>query len=391
MRVGIFGGTFNPIHTGHVLLINRMKKALQIDELIVVPTLIPPHKSNGDVIGSHHRLQMCRLATESLDGVTVSDIELRRENASYTIDTIHQLKVNRRCDEFILLMGSDMLFTFASWKNAQEIMKLVKIAAIARENDELDKMYAEKENLEKLGGIVEIVDDKAFVASSTAIRNKIAMEEDVPQNVMSYIEQNGLYGYKKVLPVDDKNIKALLKEKLSEKRYLHSLNVADEAAKLAEYYNEDSEIAYMAGLLHDICKEMPKDDMLNLLSGSDILSDDVFKSSPQIWHGFAAANYIQRELELLNTEIIDAVRYHSTASGHMSKIGEIIYIADLISIDRNYPELEKLREIAYRSLEEAMLESMAFIVSDLANKKRPALNDTLEAYNRYALLVRGMR
>lgn len=128
--------------------------------------------------------------------------------------------------------------------------------------------------------------------------------------------------------------------------------------------------------------------MLNLLADSDIIKDPVFLASGRIWHGFAAAIYIQRELSILNTQIIEAVRYHTTGRGGMSLLEEIVYLADLTSADRRYPGVEALRATAERSIPEAMLESLQFILGDLVKNGRPVTCDTLKAYNRYALLTK---
>ena len=139
MKVGIFGGTFNPIHNGHLSLIAHLIEALALDELLLIPTAVPPHKESDCVIDARHRLAMCRLAVQDNPKVHVSDIEIQRGGKSYTIDTLRLLAVERPQDTLILLVGSDMFYTVEEWRCAAEIMRLADIVAIPRETDEYDK------------------------------------------------------------------------------------------------------------------------------------------------------------------------------------------------------------------------------------------------------------
>ena len=385
MKVGVFGGTFNPIHNGHLSLIANLIEALSLDELLLIPTAIPPHKDNSAVVSSHHRLNMCRLAVSDNPKVTVSDLEVRRGGKSYTVDTLRLLKADRPEDDFILLVGSDMFYTLTEWRCADEVMRLAQVAAIAREKDELSRMYAQCERLQALGAQAQVVKADPVVVCSESLRNGVSLEDWVPALVVRYILQNGLYGREQKLLVDLDELTAWLRTRLSRERFTHSLNVASEALRLARTYNENGDAAYLAGLLHDCCKELPRVQLLNYLEDSDIIKDPIFLETFRVWHGFAASKYIQSELSVLNTQIIDAVRYHTTGRGEMSRIEEIIFVADLISADRDYPGVEAIRAKAYRSLEGAMLDILQFTIAKLVKNNQPVLSDTLNAYNRYAL------
>ncbi len=352
MKIGIFGGTFNPIHQGHLALIDRMIERLSLDHLILIPTAVPPHKDRGEVLPAADRIAMCRLAVAGDARVSVSTLEVERGGKSYTVDTLRELKKEYPADELILLVGSDMFYTLTEWHCAEELLRMVRIAAMARESDELSRLLQEQARLNALGARTEVIEVDPVIVSSTDIRQNTGR----------------------------------LRATLSRERYLHTLNVASAALRLAELHQGDGELAYLAGLLHDVCKEMSKDEMLNLLAGSAIIKDPVFLASPRIWHGFAAAIYIQRELSVRNTQIIDAVRYHTTGRGGMSLLEEIVYLADLTSADRRYPGIEALRQTAERSIPLAMLEALQFIIGDLARTGNPVTCDTLKAYNRYALL-----
>lgn len=387
MKVGIFGGTFNPIHNGHLSLIAHLIEALALDELLLIPTAVPPHKESDCVIDARHRLAMCRLAVQDNPKVHVSDIEIQRGGKSYTIDTLRLLAVERPQDTLILLVGSDMFYTVEEWRCAAEIMRLADIVAIPRETDEYDKLLAHRDRLIAAGAHADVVAADPLVVSSSDLRMQEHPSQNLPPLVERYIVQNGLYGRTQKLLVDLDQLTAWLRGILSRDRFTHSLNVASEALRLAQTWDENGDVAYLAGLLHDCCKERSREEMLNLLAGSDIIKDPVFLKSFPVWHGFAAAIYIQRELSVLNAQIIDAVRYHTTGRGDMTRIEEIIYLADLISADRDYPGIEALRAKAHRSIEAAMLESLQYSLKKLLKNDAPVLTDTLNAYNQYLLQI----
>ncbi|MCH5194125.1 MAG: bis(5'-nucleosyl)-tetraphosphatase (symmetrical) YqeK [Oscillospiraceae bacterium] len=176
----------------------------------------------------------------------------------------------------------------------------------------------------------------------------------------------------------------ILDIRLSRKRYQHSLNVAEEAGRLAEHYNyPDTEKAYIAGLLHDICKELSKEEQFEMVSSSDMDVTDVELVTPPLFHAIAGAYYSEQVLHIRDEDILNAIRYHTVGRAGMSRLEEIIYIADLISEDRNYKDVNKMRKYAYQSIEKAMLEALKFSVADVVGKGSMIPRHTIEAYNHY--------
>jgi len=388
MRIGVFGGTFNPIHNGHIALAKRLVEELKFDELMLIPTAQPPHKDGSEVISAEHRLEMCRLAAKQIPNCVVSDIEIKRGGKSYTVSTLRLLLAERPDDEFVLLMGSDMFLSFLDWYAPDEILRLVRIAAIPREIGELAALQAQCENLNARGGRTQVVDVEAVVMSSTEIRNSTELSQGVPADIERYILQNGLYGRDKKLMIDLDEITGWLKGRLSVKRFTHTMNVANESLRLAQHYGLNGDEAYVAGLLHDCCKELDKDELLNILGDSDIINDQAFLDSFPVWHGFAAERYIKNEFSIYNLEILNAVKYHTTARGGMSEIEKAVYLADLVSADRHYPGVESLRAKSYRSLDEAMMDALEYMLGSIAKKKLPLLPLTADAYNEYRFLTK---
>ena len=167
--------------------------------------------------------------------------------------------------------------------------------------------------------------------------------------------------------------KAYLKEHLSKKRYTHSMNVANSAVELAKRYGADADKAYVAGLLHDVAKEIPALDVC-----------DIEKKAVPLFHGIAGAELVQTLFDIHDPEIISAIRYHTVACGNMPKLSQIVYLADLISADRDYKDVKKMRKYAEQSLEKAMFEALKFSIKDSVEKGNTIPVSTLEAYNDFA-------
>lgn len=175
--------------------------------------------------------------------------------------------------------------------------------------------------------------------------------------------------------------KQLLSSILDEYRYIHTLNVADSAKQLAKLYGEDETKAYLAGLLHDIMKNTDKNKQLQIMQKDGIILTESEKNNPKLWHAMAGASYIKLELGIMDSEIINAVRYHTTGRAKMSKFEKIIYIADFISAERNYPDVNKMRELSQISLEKASLYALKFSIGKLASEALVIHTDSVEFYN----------
>ena len=174
---------------------------------------------------------------------------------------------------------------------------------------------------------------------------------------------------------------ALLRERLDDFRFEHSIAVANQSVKLAIRFGANSEKAYVAGLLHDICKNLKKEEQLQFFSRSAIMLTDTEKLSPKVWHAISGAQYLKEKLKINDDDIIDAVRYHTTGRAGMSLLEKVIYISDLTSFDRNYPDVDVLRKIVESNLDEGLIYALKFTITSLANKEQPIHPDTLNAYN----------
>lgn len=360
MKIGMLGGTFNPVHTGHVNLGRVCAERAGLDKLLVIPTGLPPHKATAaGMPDDAHRLCMLDIAFGDVGAAEVCDLEMRRDGRSYTIDTLTALREKYPRDELFLIVGSDMFLTLESWHRAEEIKPMVTVLTMAREVGEQDSLMDERDRLRAAGWRCEVCEEPPYVASSTAVR---AGEMNlVPVRVADYIAQNGLYGCDAdEYPWNHARYEALARERLSEKRYVHSVNVMEQAVYLAGRYGGSVPLCRVAGMLHDICKESPREEQLQLLSGSDRIANKLFLSQPHIWHGFAAAEYLRRALNITSRPILNAVRFHTTARADMSLTEIIVYLADLTSKERTYEGVAELRGLCDRSLTDGMVYALSY-------------------------------
>lgn len=179
----------------------------------------------------------------------------------------------------------------------------------------------------------------------------------------------------------DNEFKEILKNRLTEKRYTHSLNVADSAKKLARLYGYDEEIAYTAGLIHDCCKDTPAGLQLSYMLENGVELSEYELGVAKLYHSICGSVFVKKEFGIDNQDIINAVRYHTTGRKNMSLLEKIIFIADFISDERDYNGVEIMREKAVKSLDEAIVEGLSFTIKDLIDQGRIIHPDTLNAYN----------
>ncbi len=196
MKIGLYGGAFNPVHNGHLALAEHFKNALELERLIFIPTHVPPHKSGDGLVSGEHRINMLSLALSGLDYCSVSDIEFRREGKSYTYDTVCELKKIYPDDEFFLIVGADQYFDFQKWYRADDLLGQVTVCSAARENNQYRQMLEYKSKHDNMQNTVVCNFDVTEISSSK-IRNMIStgqsVTEFVPDSVLRYIKENNLY------------------------------------------------------------------------------------------------------------------------------------------------------------------------------------------------------
>ncbi len=385
-KMGLFGGTFDPIHSGHIEMALRLMQALSLDGVVLMPTCVPPHKIKEQMAPAEHRLAMCRLAAQGHTGLTVSTLELNRQGASFTVETLEELCRREPDTRWYLFTGADMFRTLRTWYRFGDIARMAVLCTVAREGTDTAALAAYAEELTAEGIACYVDTQPVQTVSSTQIRRLTAAGEPltglVPEAVEQYIRLHGLYaGGATDACTRDEQFTAILRTRLSDYRFHHSLCVAEEAARLAKKYEADSAQAYTAGLLHDIMKDTDKNSQLQILADFGILLSEVEQQSPALWHARTGEVFLRRILGLTDEDILQAVRYHTTGRAGMSRLERVLFVADFTSADREYPDVETMRRLADTSLEAAMLYGIRYTIRDLLAKGRTVHPDTVAAYN----------
>ena len=350
-KIAIFGGTFNPVHVGHVNLVCAVNKIYNFDKIIIIPTGIPPHKSAPNLPKGEERIAMCKQAFSELSNLEVSDMEIASEGKSYTIDTIGKLRKEYANEDLFLIVGSDMLLCFDKWKDYKKILGAVTLVAAARSKQDKQSIAKKAEQLQEMipEAKIDIADIDIIDISSTEVRG---------------CEEYHSY----------------LRGKLSDGRYLHSVNVANRAKKLAKIYGANEQDAYIAGLLHDVSKEEKESEQLQKIQNYDIIIGSDVLNSPNLYHQIAGYITVVTEFKSLNQDILNAIRYHTSGRKNMSLLEKVVYISDLTSDDRDYPDAQRLRRLSEQNLDKAIHEALEFIIDDLKNRRGlPVCQDTLDA------------
>lgn len=369
MKIGVFGGTFNPPHNGHVRLAKAAADELKLDKLLVIPSCIPPHKIAAKLADGQERLEMCRLAFGCDPRFEVSPMELERGSRSYTVETLRELKALYPDSELYFIVGSDMLESFDKWYLWQEILSLSVLCAASREegyNPDLSRFG-------KLAERIKIITLDPLEVSSTQIRNSAGevSPELLDPKVAAYIREHGLY--------DDglNRYRELLRGKLNPRRLFHSECVSECAGVLAERYGASVEKARLAGLLHDVMKNAPANEQLALMP--DISPLELLNT--KVWHQISGEAFLRQNGIVTDEEILGAVRWHTTGKAGMTLLEKIIYVADFISSDRDYKDVEVVRRLAYISLEHAILYTSRYTVNKMVSQDLLLHPATVECYN----------
>jgi len=392
MKIGIYGGTFNPPHLGHITAARAVFDMLQLDELWLIPAGLPPHKEMPP--GSptmEQRLELTRLAGEQLGiggKVKVLDIEVRREGKSFTVDTLTQLKEQHPEDELWLLMGTDMFLTLQAWRSPERILSLAGIAAFGRTEEDTEELFAvQRDYLMKqypgcriftlaIPGVIDI--------SSTEVRERLKADTGaafLAPAVYGYILREGLYGTKADLHrLSLDHLRPIALSYLKNKRIPHVLGTEQEAIRLAERYGADVEKARRAALLHDCTKRLSMGEQLELCRKYSIELDELEQKALKLLHSKTGAA-IARDVFGVDDEIYSAIWYHTTGHAGMTKLEKIIYLADYIEPTRDFPGVEDLRRVCYEDLDRGLLLGLEMTIEEMTNMGNPVHHATLEARN----------
>ena len=389
-RIGIYGGTFNPPHVGHIQAAKQAVEALGLSRLIIIPDRIAPHKQIPE--GSpapEQRLEMLRLATADCDRIEVSDIELRREGPSYSYVTVQQLKAQYPNAELVLLMGTDMFLSFHSWMHPEIILENATLGVFYRgEKGEQADIEAQMAEMARQGYKVERVENNVINISSTQMRRLLAFRcagELLPQGVLDYIREYHLYNTRalwKNLSMEE--LEQVVISLLKPNRVKHVLGCRDTAVELAKHWGADVTDAARAGILHDITKAIDGPLQLTLCDAYGKILSDFSRKYPKTLHALTGSMVAERIFGE-NEAVVSAIEHHTTGKADMNLLEMIIYVADYMEPNRDFPGVEKLRELAFSDIRAALKLGLEMTLEHLkrqGNDVSPASRDALDWLNR---------
>lgn len=383
-KIGIFGGSFNPPHMGHLLAVREFQEKLGLDLVLLIPAAVPPHKKlTVNSPAAQCRLEMTRLAAQELPNVRVLDLELRRDGASFTADTVEELRKAYPHDELFLLMGTDMFLSFQNWYMPERIAREVTLAVAHRDADDAEALQKCARELQKsLEAKTVFVENHYLAYSSTSARTLVAFdcaEGYLPASVLRYIRENRLYycGVElKNLPFEQLSSVSLSLHK--SKRVAHVVGCSMTAKRLAVQYGANVTDAARAGILHDITKALSGEEQLKLCDRYAMILDNFERKNPKLLHAKTGA-VIAGEIFGENDAVYEAVYWHTTGKAAMSDLEKIVYLADYIEPNRDFEGVEELRRLTAQSLDRGLLRGLEMSIKQLTENGREIDKNSLAA------------
>lgn len=393
MKIGIYGGTFNPPHAGHLAAARAAAQILQLDKLVFVPAGLPPHKElPADTPDDRHRLEMVNILADQLrmpERTEVWDVELKRPGKSYTADTLRAAAERWPGAELWLLMGTDMFLTLQTWYHPEEVMSLAGICAFGRTEQDSEELFApQREFLSKTYGarVVTVSIPDLVDVSSTRLREVLAEGrggEYLPQPVYGYILRENLYGtFSDLTRLNDAELRCVSYSMVKAKRIPHIRGTEEEAVRLAERWGADVDKMRQAAILHDCTKYLSLSEHLAICEKFGVELDEMERSAEKLLHAKTGA-VLARHMFGRDDEIYEAIFYHTTARGNMSLGEKILYMADYIEPNRDFEGVDEMRALAYTDLDAAVGMGAEMAIEEMKEKGRIVHHNTKEAYMQY--------
>ena len=367
MKIGIFGGTFNPPHQGHLQAARAAIAALALDRLYVIPTKTPPHKILPEGTPAPEvRYHLAQILFAEEPVAEVLDLELQRPGLSYTLDTVLEIRRLHPESELYLLLGTDMFLSLDFWDRVEELLPLVTPSVFARADGQREAIVAYAKQLQvRYGAAFRLIDHEVLELSSTEIREILSARgglELVGEALYSELIRGRYY--------DAKPDFAWLREKAflqNPRRQAHTEGTEEEAIRLATYWGADVGEAREAAILHDITKGLDSGEQLRLCEKYGMMPDIQERENGKLLHAISGAGLARAEFGVCEA-VFEAILYHTTGRPGMTLLDKVLYTADYIEPNRNFAEVSKLRELAYTDLDAAVAYGLALTAEALREK-----------------------
>ena len=372
-KIGILGGSFDPVQNEHVELARAAIKELKLNRLIIMPAGSPPHKDKKELSLPYDRLMMAKLAFGKIDGAEVGTYELSKEGKSYTFETLEYIKGKNEGASLYFIMGADMLLDFPTWKNPERITKVARLAVAGRGYELEGKEKVVGEIKRQFGAKIKFLKFCGGKISSTKVRLLCefgcSIEGLVPDGIREYIEEHSLYE-------PDEIIKKA-RNYLTEKRARHSALVAALALEKSKELNIPKYKIITSAALHDVAKKEEE----KKYEGFKI--DDSVPAP--VRHQYLGAYIAEKEFGIEDEDILNAVRYHTSGREDMSDLEKLIFTCDMIEESRNFKGVERLRKLYYGNFEECFEECLKASYKFLkkSRKREDIYIETKKAYEYY--------
>ena len=407
MKIGIFGGAFDPIHRGHEDICAHIVSEFGLDRLIIVPSYNPPHKKLSGT-GFFKRLELIKAAFAGNHAVEISDMEYCDGSCRFTSALLERIAGKNPGSRLYYILGSDSLEALDSWKSPEKILSFAAIIAIRRTG--FPPESARERLLREFGGNIYISDMENMDMSSSRARALLWLGADarglISERVLGKIAEEGMYG-------DFRGITAFVRRVTGAELFSHIERTVAAAVSYNEHIGLSGEEVFLAALLHDVSKRMRfipvgetgkaqedltayradqeqaaslKEDTACLEYYEKLKNSEYIAprgASGSVLHQFTGAEISEKVLGIKNTEILDAIRYHTTGKAGMTKLGKLIYIADKTESDRDYEGVEALRVTAYSDIDRAFLDSLSLSLEHLKKKDAEIYYLTRQALDYY--------
>lgn len=388
-KIGILGGTFNPIHNGHLALGLAAMEQYDLEKIWLMPSKLPPHKSHFAMLSEEHRLAMTKLAAGTNEKFIASDFELKREGLTYTADTLELLTKEYPDCKFYFIVGGDSLIKFKFWRRPERILELAALLGAGRAGYEESAVKKAAKDLQtqfpqaEIGTIV--LND--YPISSNEIRETFytgvpeRVKQYLPESVWDYLQQHNLY-----TKISYAELDAEMAFILPRKRYLHSVAVAHLAASYAVSMGYDPERALIAGILHDCAKAYSDEQLVADCDSFQLPVTEVERRNGFLLHGKLGAFYAKTKYFITDEEILSAISYHTTGRPGMTDLEKAVFLADYLEPFRTQPtkpELNEIRRLAFQDIDKAIYLALKNTLRYLENSGQEMDMTTAETFKQY--------